>query len=113
ALLLPSMAPCRRAAQRRELRPFPTRRSSDLGAPAAIGGPSPSAPRGAATERGCRELGDTTALRRAGDDLQARCPSHTRSRGRREIGRHTSELQSRENLVCRLLLEKKKKNYDN
>src|SRR5690606_39465756 len=24
---------------------------------------------------------------------------------------HTSELQSRENLVCRLLLEKKKKNY--
>src|SRR5690606_42016766 len=26
-----------------------------------------------------------------------------------EIGRHTSELQSRENLVCRLLLEKKKK----
>src|SRR5690606_41000939 len=26
---------------------------------------------------------------------------------------HTSELQSRENLVCRLLLEKKKKNEDN
>src|SRR5690606_39984104 len=26
-----------------------------------------------------------------------------------EIGRDTSELQSRENLVCRLLLEKKKK----
>src|SRR5690606_42099372 len=26
-----------------------------------------------------------------------------------EIGEHTSELQSRENLVCRLLLEKKKK----
>src|SRR5436309_3760352 len=25
-----------------------------------------------------------------------------------EIGEHTSELQSRENLVCRLLLEKKK-----
>src|SRR5690606_41802361 len=28
--------------------------------------------------------------------------------GRNEIGKHTSELQSRENLVCRLLLEKKK-----
>src|SRR2546421_7932602 len=27
----------------------------------------------------------------------------------REIGRHTSELQSRSDLVCRLLLEKKKK----
>src|SRR5690606_40207950 len=26
---------------------------------------------------------------------------------------HTSELQSRENLVCRLLLEKKKKSYSN
>src|SRR5690606_40220845 len=26
-----------------------------------------------------------------------------------KIGKHTSELQSRENLVCRLLLEKKKK----
>src|SRR5690606_41686734 len=26
---------------------------------------------------------------------------------------HTSELQSRENLVCRLLLEKKKKKHDN
>src|SRR5215475_16046667 len=36
--------------------------------------------------------------------------------GRRPHGRseeHTSELQSRENLVCRLLLEKKKKNGRN
>src|SRR2546429_1389565 len=30
-------------------------------------------------------------------------------RHEREIGRHTSELQSRLHLVCRLLLEKKKK----
>src|SRR2546427_8849691 len=29
---------------------------------------------------------------------------------RNEIGRHTSELQSQSNLVCRLLLEKKKQN---
>src|SRR5438270_4772264 len=28
-----------------------------------------------------------------------------------EIGKHTSELQSQSNLVCRLLLEKKKKRY--
>src|SRR5436309_12289457 len=39
------------------------------------------------------------------------CPPH---RARASLGRlrseeHTSELQSRENLVCRLLLEKKKK----
>src|SRR2546427_9523498 len=31
--------------------------------------------------------------------------------GAAEIGRATSELQSQSNLVCRLLLEKKKKKY--
>src|SRR6266511_5989479 len=36
-------------------------------------------------------------------------PPHRRCPGRRSE-EHTSELQSRENLVCRLLLEKKKKN---
>src|SRR5688572_32231267 len=30
-----------------------------------------------------------------------------------KIGKHTSELQSQSNLVCRLLLEKKKKNKMN
>src|SRR5690242_20807651 len=38
----------------------------------------------------------------------------TRSDGLRQFGRseeHTSELQSHVNLVCRLLLEKKKKNH--
>src|SRR5207302_7023850 len=34
---------------------------------------------------------------------------HARGRRRRRSEEHTSELQSRENLVCRLLLEKKKK----
>src|SRR5436309_12463223 len=38
----------------------------------------------------------------------AACPPK-RSGGRSE--EHTSELQSRENLVCRLLLEKKKHNH--
>src|SRR3712207_7805891 len=33
------------------------------------------------------------------------------ARARRQIGEHTSELQSRQYLVCRLLLEKKKKHY--
>src|SRR5947209_17222279 len=33
----------------------------------------------------------------------------TRYRGRRRSEEHTSELQSRQYLVCRLLLEKKKK----
>src|SRR6266511_1087246 len=38
-----------------------------------------------------------------------RCHRPARDRERSE--EHTSELQSRENLVCRLLLEKKKKKY--
>src|SRR2546430_14657385 len=37
--------------------------------------------------------------------------SGTRRKGRSE--EHTSELQSQSNLVCRLLLEKKKKNINN
>src|SRR3712207_7425071 len=50
--------------------------------------------------------GDDVRLRRVGDDDPAL--------GRRLDVRseeHTSELQSRQYLVCRLLLEKKKKNY--
>src|SRR5436309_8964647 len=39
-----------------------------------------------------------------------RCPrTMPPARSRRRSEEHTSELQSRENLVCRLLLEKKKK----
>src|SRR2546427_9574373 len=37
--------------------------------------------------------------------LPSGCPFHTRSE------EHTSELQSQSNLVCRLLLEKKKPNH--
>src|SRR5438132_6950521 len=36
--------------------------------------------------------------------------SSRRADGSREIGEHTSELQSHSDLVCRLLLEKKKDN---
>src|SRR3712207_7032780 len=39
-----------------------------------------------------------------------RCrPARSRGEGEDKIGEHTSELQSRQYLVCRLLLEKKKK----
>src|SRR5690606_41316815 len=49
-----------------------------------------------------------------GVPLQGPLPGHLRAApggaaARHQIGRATSELQSRENLVCRLLLEKKKK----
>src|SRR5690606_41012455 len=91
---------------------FPTRRSSDLATtrwqPDALHS-SPQAvpgfrPRG--TPLGPRR----PAPRRPGDTAPG--AAHQRLLGvrRRRIGRseeHTSELQSRENLVCRLLLEKK------
>src|SRR3712207_6878711 len=49
----------------------------------------------------CRSL---PTVQRARDRYRSRRPSQQRSE------EHTSELQSRQYLVCRLLLEKKKKN---
>src|SRR2546426_4829430 len=71
--------------------PFPTRRSSDLAL-------SPPSRRGASTGRG--DSVSRGAWRKASAARQ----------GRDQIGRAQSELQSPCNLVCRLLLEKKKKN---
>src|SRR5690606_40830619 len=45
------------------------------------------------------------ARRRRGQRTRRRCPGRREARSEE----HTSELQSRENLVCRLLLEKKNK----
>src|SRR5690606_41967386 len=74
----------------RDLHSFPTRRSSDLKLP------QPDARHGASARR-------PGERRRAAGRGAARGGPMTRSE------EHTSELQSRENLVCRLLLEKKKK----
>src|SRR5690606_39911493 len=90
-------------ARCRDLHSFPTRRSSDLSSSA-----SPD----------CRNSCDSAlppARASSPQNERSRCPGVgpppkariTRAlRGRSE--EHTSELQSRENLVCRLLLEKKK-----
>src|SRR3712207_7890146 len=58
--------------------------------------------RGSATPR-ARDAPGRVALR-----LARRAPLRERARRSEE---HTSELQSRQYLVCRLLLEKKKKNH--
>src|SRR3712207_7010609 len=50
------------------------------------------------------EVADADAVRRAAEQLERTCRLFT-SRSEE----HTSELQSRQYLVCRLLLEKKKK----
>src|SRR6267378_4789747 len=56
-------------------------------------------------QRPARRFEDQLRLRdAAAADDQHRGPLHARSE------EHTSELQSRRDLVCRLLLEKKKKN---
>src|SRR5699024_12030660 len=82
----------------RALHSFPTRRSSDLGGGALPEGGLPGG------RRGVVGVGKIHIHRR----------DHGRKRGspgrkRRRSEEHTSELQSRFDLVCRLLLEKKKK----
>src|SRR4051812_49853860 len=73
-------------------------RSPRRGRPRGVGdGPRASVGRGARREHQLR------ARHRAGEGAMARALAELRSE------EHTSELQSHVNLVCRLLLEKKKK----
>src|SRR5204862_3895668 len=88
-----------------DLHSFPTRRSSDLsrtwhGAAKANGPRRPACgwPRSI-----CRKAGSRNAFAAASRPGKSRRFPMSRSE------EHTSELQSRRDLVCRLLLEKKKK----
>src|SRR5690606_42126613 len=68
-----------------------------------------SCPRGAPGDH-CRPDRRRCRARPRGDDAQWGAPGHQGAPlGVIRSEEHTSELQSRENLVCRLLLEKKKK----
>src|SRR5690606_41699657 len=100
------------AATLRALNSFPTRRSSDLGRFISVAYTSvysnPQAARRLAANRW--EVGhvsnnvyDVIVVGAGNAALCAAIAARQRSE------EHTSELQSRENLVCRLLLEKKKK----
>src|SRR5207237_8563895 len=87
------------------LHSFPTRRSSDLHCASAIFIPS------IGDQGGCNPIGvparldggdiviDISGLAEKSKEIPRKCRSEE----------HTSELQSHLNLVCRLLLEKKKK----
>src|SRR5438874_13623768 len=80
----------------RDLHSFPTRRSSDL---------QLVMPPAVSTTIRARRRADTRDAQLFGagsQGTQEACNGHTRSE------EHTSELQSRRDLVCRLLLEKKK-----
>src|SRR5207249_11733921 len=70
------------------LLPFPTRRSSDLGA--------------------CAVLPDSADLLRSAPAARAASAGEATRIAESRSEKHTSELQSRFDLVCRLLLEKKK-----
>src|SRR5690606_41075842 len=89
----------------RPLPSFPTRRSSDLVPPLET---TRLPPEQAGAETSC------TRPAPASPGTPPRCwPAHqvcgaTPLPSARRSEEHTSELQSRENLVCRLLLEKKK-----
>src|SRR5439155_3467234 len=95
------------------LHSFPTRRSSDLGVEwrddsAACRGTIGSADH---TVRACRRYSRRDAgggHDRTQEDHHSRYGWHQQRR-RERSEEHTSELQSRGHLVCRLLLEKKKK----
>src|SRR5690606_39679342 len=77
--------------------------------PASAGGgraPAPARPHGARRRRTRRGRSERTGV--AVPDPSEACTDQAQGQARRSE-EHTSELQSRENLVCRLLLEKKKK----
>src|SRR5690606_40036091 len=91
----------------RDLHSFPTRRSSDLSGIVY----SKQAWKDIGRSPQMNAGGDMTLVqllhKLPGDTIMAHPPDSEVSWFRSE--EHTSELQSRENLVCRLLLEKKKK----
>src|SRR5690242_21764247 len=89
---------CYLYAAPRDLHSFPTRRSSDLGGYRAYSVKSQPA-------SGRWRVDIETAE----GQLIGRVPFSVRPGGADRSEEHTSELQSHVNLVCRLLLEKKKK----
>src|SRR5690606_39618594 len=88
---------------------FPTRRSSDLAVRSEPRDRPHHYRRGLGGElhhAGCNVGGYAADV--PPDVCQARLPAAAHRRVLLRSEEHTSELQSRENLVCRLLLEKKK-----
>src|SRR5690606_42039697 len=91
----------------RDLHSFPTRRSSDLQLAEELTRDSGIDPELSAHGMLMLSVADKEEALRWGQDNQRWLEPVDQANARSE--EHTSELQSRENLVCRLLLEKKKK----
>src|SRR5206468_11577458 len=99
-----------RSAAPRDLPSFPTRRSSDLDDDeigdlhGALAGSATPRARSSARRGNARSRKASRSSRAA-----IRASRSWRRAARSRSEEHTSELQSRSDLVCRLLLEKKKK----
>src|SRR5690606_39276735 len=94
----------------RALHSFPTRRSSDLGLAESTISVIEDYTKRIAESLGVLGLINVQfAVKRSGDDPHSAqvFVIEANPRASRRSEEHTSELQSRENLVCRLLLEKK------
>src|SRR5207244_13361903 len=100
-------------AHHRALHSFPTRRSSDLSAPTLRNAtPASSANCRSAIANGrraCRRFPRTPRYRWSTARPTWRSLPSAAARAPFRSEEHTSELQSPDHLVCRLLLEKKKK----
>src|SRR5947207_9194792 len=86
-------------AHHRHLHSFPTRRSSDLLGPRL---------QGTSCRAVEREQRIGPRVQRLEDGVAAATQQHNTPEHRPRSEEHTSELQSHSDLVCRLLLEKKK-----
>src|SRR5206468_11957658 len=103
-----SPLPCLSSSlHRRALHSFPTRRSSDLGRVRESPPLPASTPTAWPSERRSPAYW-VTPICCARSDWPASRASSRRNRDYPRSEEHTSELQSRSDLVCRLLLEKKK-----
>src|SRR5690606_39780820 len=95
-----------------ELRSFPTRRSSDLIIPESITVQELAnrmTERAGDVVKSLMKMGVMATMNHAIDADTAELIVHEFGHTfKRRSEEHTSELQSRENLVCRLMLEKKK-----
>src|SRR5690606_40476202 len=89
----------------RALHSFPTRRSSDLSPPPPVRGDNDYDPNEPVIT--ANELNTRNAALSSARTVIKFLGTLSRSSSKKRSEEHTSELQSRENLVCRLLLEKK------
>src|SRR5690606_41294719 len=94
-----------------DLHSFPTRRSSDLWSLRTV--PMRSLCRVTLHRCSPQRSPPSTSTCRWSTSKPGYAPIQSLLRSPRRSEEHTSELQSRENLVCRLLLEKKKNKHVN